>query len=84
MLTGKSNKWNEEQMEIKDKNNILKNINNPEDISLELGCGNRKRHKDAVGIDMLEYESVDIQGDVYKEVSLKLIKDGQHIDYYVN
>jgi hypothetical protein len=54
------------KMEIKDKNNILKNINTPGKISLELGCGNRKRHEDAVGIDILEYENVDIQGDVYE------------------
>lgn len=62
-------------MEINDKKNILKNINNPGKISLELGCGNRKRHEDAVGIDMLEYDSVDIQGDVYEV--LKKIPDNR-------
>ncbi|WP_457553859.1 methyltransferase domain-containing protein [Desulfobacula sp.] len=53
-------------MAIKDKKNILKNINNPRKISLELGCGNRKRHGDAVGIDKIEYDGVDILGDVYE------------------
>lgn len=62
-------------MEIKDKNNILENINTPGEVSLELGCGNRKRHKNAVGIDMIEYEGVDIQGDVYEV--LKKIPDNR-------
>jgi len=62
-------------MEINDKKNILKSIHNPGDISLELGCGNRKRHKEAVGIDILEYECVDIQGDVYD--ILKKIPDNR-------
>ena len=67
-------------MEIKDKKNILKNINNSGEISLELGCGNRKRHEDAVGIDMLDYESVDIQGDVYEV--LKKIPDNRILAVY--
>lgn len=32
---------------------------------LELGCGPRKRHADAIGIDMLEYLGVDLVGDVH-------------------
>ena len=67
-------------MEINDKNNILKNLNNPGKISLELGCGNRKRHEDAVGIDILEYENVDIQGDVYE--ILKKIPDNRIFAVY--
>lgn len=33
-------------------------------ITLELGCGDRKRHADAVGIDLLDLPGVDIVGDV--------------------
>jgi len=51
---------------INDKKNILARIGRyEEEIRLELGCGNRKRHQDAVGIDMRDFACVDIQGDVY-------------------
>jgi len=62
-------------VKIKDRKNILKNIKNSGELSLELGCGNRKRHEDAVGIDILEYEGVDIQGDIYDV--LKKIPDNR-------
>lgn len=52
-------------MEIVDKRNILDRISEIRDLSLELGCGSRKRNTDAVGIDVLDYECVDIVGDVY-------------------
>jgi ubiquinone/menaquinone biosynthesis C-methylase UbiE len=35
------------------------------DVVLELGCGNRKRLSNSIGIDVLDYESVDIVGDVF-------------------
>lgn len=35
-------------------------------IELELGCGNSKRNRDAIGVDMLDYPDVDIVGDVYE------------------
>lgn len=35
-------------------------------IMLELGCGPRKRHADAIGIDALAYPGVDVVGDVYE------------------
>ncbi len=34
--------------------------------TLELGCGGRKRHPEAIGIDALDHECVDIVGDVYE------------------
>lgn len=37
---------------------------------LELGCGLRKRHNDAIGIVVLEYPGVDIVGAVFKCLSL--------------
>ena len=43
---------------------IWEKIKSDERVDLELGCGNRKRHADAIGIDMLEYEAVDIVGDI--------------------
>jgi SAM-dependent methyltransferase len=53
-------------MEIVDKRNILKRIELIGDLKLELGCGGRKRHKDAICIDAIDYECVDIVGDVYE------------------
>jgi SAM-dependent methyltransferase len=35
-----------------------------EPICLELGCGDRKRHPQAIGIDRLAYDAVDIVGDI--------------------
>lgn len=32
---------------------------------LELGCGPRKRHADALGVDALDYPGVDLVGDVF-------------------
>ena len=55
-------------MNVVDKNNIIKKIkdgvyNKP--IIIELGCGNRKRFSESIGIDIINYESVDIVGDVF-------------------
>ena len=41
----------------------LKKISQSGDVKLELGCGNRKRHKDAIGIDLRKLPDVDIVGD---------------------
>lgn len=37
---------------------------------VELGCGNRKRHKDAIGIDVIDYPGVDIVGDAFDCLAL--------------
>lgn len=44
---------------------IRKKIDNGQALTLELGCGDRKRHEEAVGIDVLDYEGVDIVGDIH-------------------
>jgi len=56
-------------VEIVDKHDILGRISEIRDLRLELGCGSRKRNTDAVGIDVLDYECVDIVGDVYDVLS---------------
>jgi SAM-dependent methyltransferase len=53
-------------MGITDKNNILNRLDGDSLVELELGCGNRKRNRQAVGVDMLDYPDVDIVGDVYE------------------
>jgi len=39
-------------------------LNKP--ITIELGCGERKRHIDAIGIDAISYPGVDLVGDVFE------------------
>ncbi len=38
-------------------------------LALELGCGDRKRHPEAVGIDLLDLPGVDIVGDVVQALA---------------
>lgn len=48
-----------------DRNGVLDRLREPGvRIALELGCGDRKRHSEAVGIDLLDLPGVDIVGDV--------------------
>jgi len=50
-------------MSLIDKRSLLPDIRHRKQIILELGCGNRKRISDAIGIDVIDYECVDIVGD---------------------
>jgi len=52
-------------MTIVDKNGVLSKLGSYEPLVLELGCGNRKRLPYSIGIDALDYEAVDIVGDVF-------------------
>ncbi len=51
---------------IQDKNSILENINLRDGVTLELGCGDRKRLENSIGIDMLDYPCVDIVGNLFE------------------
>jgi ubiquinone/menaquinone biosynthesis C-methylase UbiE len=53
-------------MGLIDKKNILPRADGVMYLELELGCGNRKRNRQAIGVDMLDYPDVDIVGDVYE------------------
>lgn len=57
-------------MNIKDKRGLLVNLPQANPLLLELGCGNRRRNRQAIGIDMLDYPDVDIVGDVYEVLAL--------------
>lgn len=50
-------------MAVLDKRNLLPNLIG---ASLELGCGGHKRLSDAIGIDAINYDCVDIVGDAYE------------------
>jgi len=56
-------------MGLVDKKNILSRVSGLSHIELELGCGNRKRNPQAIGVDILDYPDVDIVGDVYEALS---------------
>ncbi len=51
-------------------------------IDLELGCGNRKRHFHAIGIDRLPYEGVDIVGDIESVIEQFPIGRVDHVYAY--
>lgn len=53
-------------MTIVDKTRVLEQLSSFQPLLLELGCGNRKRLPASVGIDVLDYEAVDIVGDVFE------------------
>ncbi len=54
-----------------DKRSFLSNQLSFRDIAIELGCGGRKRHSQAIGIDLIDTPDVDIVGDVF-EVLLRI------------
>lgn len=56
-------------MGLIDKKNILPRAGSLSHIELELGCGNRKRNQQAIGVDILDYLDVDIVGDVYEALA---------------
>ncbi|CAH1087196.1 class I SAM-dependent methyltransferase [Candidatus Nitrotoga sp. 1052] len=53
-------------MPIIDHQNLLTNITKCSPVILELGCGPRKKIPEAIGIDAIDYEGVDIVGDVFE------------------
>ena len=51
-------------MTILDKNGVLGRLGSDRRVSLELGCGERKRLEGAIGIDHIDSPAVDVVGDV--------------------
>lgn len=54
---------------IIDKRNWLPRLHAGERCRLELGCGSRKRHAQAIGVDMLDADCVDLVGDVQEALA---------------
>lgn len=54
------------QHRFNDKRNLLSSLSTMGRVDLELGCANLKRNPNAIGIDMLDFEGVDVVGDVYE------------------
>ena len=55
---------------VVDKRGRLASLESQPRIVLELGCGNRKRHQDAIGIDVIDYPAADVVGDVFDVLAL--------------
>lgn len=53
-------------MAFVDKSQAVERLRQGQCAALELGCGARKRHVDAIGVDRLDYEGVDLVGDVFE------------------
>jgi len=53
-------------MSLIDKSNILQRVDSMSYLTMELGCANSKRNKEAIGVDLLDFPDVDIVGDVYE------------------
>lgn len=49
-----------------DKKNIIANILNHENPVLDIGCGPIKKKPEWIGVDMLDFECVDIVGDIFE------------------
>lgn len=67
-------------MNIIDKHNLIEKIGPHNPAKIELGCGNKKKYSDSIGIDMLDYENVDIVGDVTDV--LQLLPDNSISEIY--
>jgi len=50
-------------MAVLDKRNLVSNLSG---ATLELGCGSSKRLAHSIGIDRIDYDCVDVVGDVYE------------------
>ena len=65
-----------------DKKKIFSNFGSLNNVALELGCGNRKRSKNAIGIDAIDYDCVDIVGDIFEVLSRFPSKSISRIEAY--
>lgn len=48
-----------------DKNNSLNKIESQSHVILEIGCGDKKKYTNSIGIDLIDFNSVDIVGNIY-------------------
>jgi SAM-dependent methyltransferase len=61
-------------MTVNDKRGVLSRLGQLGNVTLEVGCGPHKRYANAIGIDAIDYEIVDVVGDALEV--LRRIPDG--------
>jgi ubiquinone/menaquinone biosynthesis C-methylase UbiE len=57
-------------MAILDKKNILNNLSEVKNNKLDIGCGQKKKDTSYIGIDTLDFEGVDIVGDIFEVLAI--------------
>jgi len=57
-------------MRLNDKHAVLSYLHGRSPVILELGCGPKKRYADSIGIDAIDYESVDIVADAAEALGM--------------
>ncbi|MDB2665371.1 methyltransferase type 11 [Gammaproteobacteria bacterium] len=65
--------------EIKDKKDLISSIKPGDNLMLELGCGEVKHDGQSISIDLIDYEDVDIIGDIYEVLKLIPTASVKHI-----
>lgn len=56
-------------MPFNDKRHLLAHLTESRTVKIELGCGPRKRYPGSIGIDSIDFDCVDIVGDVLEVLS---------------
>lgn len=68
---------------IVDKNNIIPNlVHSGSPVIIDIGCGNHKKNPNWIGIDFLDYDCVDIVGDIFEV--LKAMSDNSVDEVYAS
>ena len=55
---------------VRDKSGVIARLRQHASLHVELGCGARKRDPASIGIDVLDYEGVDLVGDVFDALAM--------------
>jgi SAM-dependent methyltransferase len=56
-------------MPVQDKTGVLVRLPTLARVDLELGCGDHKRNREAIGVDLLDAPGVDLVGDVFEALA---------------
>lgn len=56
--------------EVIDKSNVIENLGLRNSVELELGCGPNKKKCTSIGIDAIDFDGVDLLGDIFEILKL--------------
>lgn len=74
-------------MPLTDKHSVLSRLHERAPVTLELGCGPRKRYPGSIGVDAIDYDSVDIVADgldalhAFPEASVDFITSSHFLEH---